>query len=210
MKDDLDSVALETLALLEWRLRRLEFILTGNEDYEEQEQKTKGTIVERLHALESTFASLASKSKIMSEVQTLQSRLPDLFQSAKPPLDAPSQPPASSFNPAQLLATVLASAPTFQSTASQLAALRDLSLPPTPVFASLASQQPRLAAAADRQLQQSKEISDLRKRSALAVMRWHEVMVLGQGRCWAEWDGRLKAAEREVRREEVRREKEKE
>lgn len=52
------------------------------------------------------------------------------------------------------------------------------------------------------------EISELRKRSGIMVMRWHEVFILGQGRCAAEWDSKLRNAEREVRREEVRNEQE--
>lgn len=58
------------------------------------------------------------------------------------------------------------------------------------------------------QYEQAMEISELRKKSAILVSRWHEVFILGQGRCSAEWDSKLRNAEREVRREEVRNDQE--
>lgn len=100
---------------------------------------------------------------------------------------------------------VLAEAPSFPTTASQLTALSDLAVPPTSSFTSLIELLPRMVALRERQQRQAREISELRKRSALAVMRWHEVFVLGQGRCWAEWDSKLTEVEKVVRREEVRR-----
>lgn len=65
---------------------------------------------------------------------------------------------------------------------------------------------PRIAQAAERQIEQSEQISELRKRSGALVLRWHEGMVLGQGRCWADWDERVRECEKYVRRQEVRRE----
>lgn len=105
----------------------------------------------------------------------------------------------------QKLSMVLAEAPAYQEMASQLRSLNDLSLPPTLSFTNWASLQPRIDRAAQRQYEQAMEISELRKRSGAVVLKWHEVFVLGQGRCWVEWDERLRYAEREVRRVEVRR-----
>jgi hypothetical protein len=51
-------------------------------------------------------------------------------------------------------------------------------------------------------------VAELRKRSARAVVRWHEVVVVGQGRCWVEWEGRVRGVERGVRRLERKRERE--
>lgn len=95
-------------------------------------------------------------------------------------------------------------APAFQSTTSQLNSLSDLPVPPTDGFASLIALQPRISQVEQRQIQQAMEISELRKRSGALILRWHEIFVLGQGRCWAEWDTRMTRAERSVRREEVR------
>ena len=100
---------------------------------------------------------------------------------------------------------VLSEAPTYSEVASQLRHLGDLSIPPADAFAKLIALQPRMANAQRRQYQQAGEISDLRRRSGTLVLRWHELFILGQGRCWADWDTRLRNAERTVRREEVRR-----
>jgi hypothetical protein len=67
----------------------------------------------------------------------------------------------------------------------------------------LVSQTPRFAATIATQEQQANEIAELRKKSALFVSRWYEIQVLGLGRCWAEWEGKLKDAERAVRRAEI-------
>lgn len=106
------------------------------------------------------------------------------------------------------LGTILTEAPAYPATASQLTSLHDLPLPPTESFTSLVALSPRIAQLGQTQLAQAYEISELRKRSGTAVLRWHEIMVLGQGRCWAEWDSRVREAEREVRREEVKIERE--
>ena len=100
---------------------------------------------------------------------------------------------------------VLSEAPTYSEVASQLRHLDDLSMPPADAFAKLVALQPRMASAQRRQYRQAMEISDLRRRSGALVLRWHEVFILGQGRCWADWDTRLRQAERTTRREEVKR-----
>jgi hypothetical protein len=55
---------------------------------------------------------------------------------------------------------------------------------------------------------QAHEVADLRIRSARLLERWLEVGVVGQGEVWAEWEERVRAVERGVRRMEVAREKE--
>lgn len=101
---------------------------------------------------------------------------------------------------------VLAEAPSYSTVSSQLRALGDVNLPPTESFAKIVALQPRMEELSQKQYEQAMDLSDLRKRSAVMVMRWHEVFILGQGRCTAEWDSKLRNAEREVRREEVRNE----
>jgi hypothetical protein len=100
---------------------------------------------------------------------------------------------------------VLAEAPGYQEMASQLRSLNDMTLPPTTSFTNWARLQPQIDRAAQKQYEQAMDMSELRKRSGAAVLKWHEVFVLGQGRCWVEWDERLRCAEREIRRVEVRR-----
>jgi len=48
----------------------------------------------------------------------------------------------------------------------------------------------------------AKEMAELRARSAVAVQRWYELGVLGEGECWTEWEGRIINVEKTVRREE--------
>jgi hypothetical protein len=103
---------------------------------------------------------------------------------------------------------VISEAPQFPATASQLTSLVDLPVPSSEAFANMIALQPRMAEAAERQVRQQLEISELRKRTALLIMRWHEILILSQGRCWVEWDDRLRKSERAIRREEVRRERE--
>jgi hypothetical protein len=57
------------------------------------------------------------------------------------------------------------------------------------------------------QEEQAREISELRVRTARVLQRWYEVGLVGSGECWAEWEGRLEDVEREVKREEVVRER---
>ena len=48
----------------------------------------------------------------------------------------------------------------------------------------------------------------LAKRSGILLLRWYDGSVIGAGRCWVDWEARLREAEKVVRRAEVRREKE--
>jgi hypothetical protein len=102
---------------------------------------------------------------------------------------------------------VLADAPAYQEVASQLRSLNDMAVPPAVSFANWASLRPRIERAELEQYRQAMEISELRKQSAALVLRWHELFILAQGRCWVEWESRLRHAERELRRVEVQRER---
>ena len=53
-----------------------------------------------------------------------------------------------------------------------------------------------------------REAGRLRERSARLVQRWYEGGVLGMGDAWGEWEGRVARVEKVVRREELRRERE--
>lgn len=69
------------------------------------------------------------------------------------------------------------------------------------------SLQPRLDKVREVQEAQMREVSALRARSAILVERWLEIGVVGQGEVWAEWEERIRATERGVRRIEVTRER---
>lgn len=102
-------------------------------------------------------------------------------------------------------AIVLAHAPLFASSTSQLQSLKDLPLPPATASAALISLQPRLTAFREAQCRQDTEIDQLRARTARVLQRWYEVSVLDVGDCWQEWDGRIRRAEQTIRRQELRR-----
>lgn len=73
--------------------------------------------------------------------------------------------------------------------------------------ADLLAMKPRLDKAREVQEAHIREVSDLRARSAGLVERWLEVGVIGQGEVWAEWEDRVRATERGLRRMEVMQEK---
>lgn len=125
--------------------------------------------------------------------------LPDVF-TPDAPTDDETGPDTE-----QKLSMVLTEAPVYSEVASQLRHLHDVPIPTSDVFAKLVALQPRMMQLQQRQYLQAMEISDLRKRSGEMLLQWHELFILGQGRCWADWDTRLRKAERSVRREEVRR-----
>ncbi|KAF2104471.1 nuclear distribution protein RO10 [Rhizodiscina lignyota] len=196
------DVVLQTLQLLEWRLARIDFILNGRAGDREGEVEGQQSVMKRVGKLEDGLSKLIAKSPAMAEIIALQFRHPEIFESASSATKQDEPDVSTKFS------VVITEAPSFPSAVSQLTQLNDLPIPPTKDFTNMIASLPRMAAIHERQSEQEKEISELRKRSALLLLKWHELFVLGQGRCWAEWDGRLKKAEIKVRREEVRKEKE--
>ena len=122
---------------------------------------------------------------------------PDLFVPA-----AEGQAP-STLDTSTITSIVLAHAPSFSETVSRLTSVKDLQIPPASASAELIAMQPRLAKVRETQEAQVREVSELRLRSAMLVERWLEVGVVGQGEVWAEWEQRVRAAERGVRKIEV-------
>ena len=104
----------------------------------------------------------------------------------------------------ETLAIVDACAPSYQTTASRLSAIKDLPIPPAESSTLLVSLHPRLSKLELLQDEQAREMAELRTRSAKAIQRWYEVGVLGESECWSEWEGRVVEVEKRVRREEGR------
>ena len=73
MDDTFDKTAVETIDLLEARLRRIEFALRGQTDVTPYDGKTSAA--KRLADLEHSLHHLASKSKVVQELLSLR-RLP--------------------------------------------------------------------------------------------------------------------------------------
>lgn len=132
----------------------------------------------------------------------LDARYPDLF------LPAAVEQPPSTLDASTITSIVLAHATSFSETVSRLMSIKDLVIPPASASAELAALRPRLDQVESTQAAQVREVSELRARSARLLERWLEVGVVGQGEVWVEWEDRVRAVERRVRRMEVAREKE--
>jgi hypothetical protein len=67
----------DTLALLEWRLRRLEFVLSGDANNEQatndttQPSGSANTILARVRKLEQSLQQISLKSGVVSDLLTL-------------------------------------------------------------------------------------------------------------------------------------------
>lgn len=77
MADELEELLLETLDDLEWRLRRIEFVLGGNLALQDA-GRSDAPVTTRLQKLESSLASLASKSRAVKDVLQLRMILDQL------------------------------------------------------------------------------------------------------------------------------------
>jgi hypothetical protein len=63
-----EELLIHTLSLLEWRLKRLEFVLNGSSIQQESES---ANVLTRLHKLEQSLNQLAGKSDTVSELLKL-------------------------------------------------------------------------------------------------------------------------------------------
>ncbi|KAJ5775612.1 Nuclear distribution protein RO10 [Penicillium nucicola] len=202
-----DAVAGATIELLEARLRRLTYLLTGVTDWTgvptapEKPASLDETVSRKLAHLEGELAKLSRKVPAVRDVLQLHDQTPDLFQTT-PPAEIPQ-----GITTQTLSSIVLSYATAFPETASRLTSLNDLPIPDAESSAALIELQPQLDRLARTQAEQAATISELRVRSARVLQRWYEVGVVGNGECWAEWEGRLEDVEREVRRGEVFRER---
>ncbi|EGD91634.1 hypothetical protein H112_00740 [Trichophyton rubrum D6] len=203
------NTAADTIELLETRLRRIEFLLTGQtnwagepEQASEPPASVRETVSARLAELEHGLRRLSARVPAVQDVLKLYSRYPDLFQSAS------THTPPATMTPATLASIVLSYATAFPETASRLSSLQDLPIPPASASTALVELQPRIDRAQETQRRQAEEIAELRVQSTLLMKRWVEVGVVGGGEVWGEWEERMKMVEIGVRREEKARERE--
>ncbi|KAL4737730.1 hypothetical protein BDV11DRAFT_191180 [Aspergillus similis] len=229
----LEATASSTLYLLESRLNRLTYLLTGDTAWTgspnspPKPSSYDETVSRRLQRLESELGNLAGKVGVVRDVLGLYERFPDLFRSTSttsPPTttttttteqtDTPEtpQPLDTEIEPSPplqiMLSIILSYASLISETASRLTSLTDTPIPDASLSASLIALQPRMNQLAAKQDEQSREIAELRVRTAKVLQRYYEVSLLGGGEVWGEWEGRIERVEREVKRVEVARARE--
>ncbi|KAL8751087.1 MAG: hypothetical protein Q9199_006653 [Rusavskia elegans] len=195
--------AMDSIENLEARLRRLEYYLSGSDDAQPplEAAVSKGrdhTVMARLSTLEHTLHDMSERSSVVHDLLQIQHAYPTLFH----PPNSDSDTIPSNLSTEEILAIVAAHGSLYHQTASQLTSIHDLPIPSSSLSTSLISLQPRIAKLNSLQEAQAKEMAVLRARSARVVQRWYELGVLGQGECWAEWEGRMEECEKKVRRAE--------
>ncbi len=198
------DIAADTLPMLEARLKRLDFLLNGDNGDQETPSTTRhtGSASARLRNLERSLQSLANKSSSVGDVLALQKRHPELFHTSNI-----SDVPAT-LSITSLASLVLAHAQLYQAMFSRLTQLQDFRIPNPAAAAKMIDLQPRVEQARVKHVAQAKEVAELRARSAKVVEAWYEGGVLGMDDQWAEWEERLRDAEILVRRREAARKRE--
>ena len=210
MDNTFDKTALETIDLLEARLKRIEYAVSGHVDEATISNCKEENAAKRLGKLENSLHQLAMKSRVVQDLLKLRgfispsmetvthystdSRHPDLFQSISPD-EAPS-----TLDTHSILAIVLASASSYPSTASRLTSVLDVPVPPAELSAQLIDLHPRIAKVEALQAAQNADMAALRERTAAVIQRWYTVDILRAGESWAELEGRISGVEQKVRR----------
>ncbi|KAF3045763.1 hypothetical protein E8E11_003165 [Didymella keratinophila] len=197
--NDYDEAVLFTFSLLESRLARLEYLLSGPTPHNESKPQP---IPERIRSIEVSLTRLAGKTALLDNVHELLNKHKDVLSPKSSAEDVEDATPLSASQKSHL---VLDRAPAISTTASQLSSLHDTSVPDTDGFIKLASLRPRIAEAEQRQLQQALKISELRRRSGLVVQRDRQVLQQAGGRAWVDGQERLVKGWRSLQREEGRR-----
>ncbi|RVX69305.1 hypothetical protein B0A52_06899 [Exophiala mesophila] len=208
--EDLETAARTTLALLETRLRRLEFLLNGttNEhgvpDTLPVTTKESDMVWTKLNALDSRLASLKKigglAESVVADIERLSSVHPDLFSSS----NAKDAPIPHSEDVATLAAVVLSHASLFSETDARLSSLQTLQIPSAESSSKLLALKPRLDQCEEAQREIDTEIRELRERSARCLEWWVNVGVVGTGDLWENWESRITDVERNTIRREKR------
>lgn len=197
------STIQNTLALLEERLQKLDFILLGSPSSPQADPEPVQTssTTSQLRALERQLATLAARSAAVSDVLALHRAYPSLLH---PSPSSTADDRAYSLLPASTLSElVLAHESLYTSTSSHLTTLQATSLPDPAGLGKVVDLAPRIEKARVRQVEQARELGELRARSAKVVEAWYESGVLEMGGKWAEWEERIRDCEILVRRKEA-------
>ncbi|KAK4624079.1 hypothetical protein CLAFUW4_05446 [Fulvia fulva] len=199
------TTATQTLDLLEARLQRLSFLLSGDGNGDDEHPSTSTSTSTsttpakvRLAGIERNLKSLAARSPAVADVLQLHRAHPDLFNASS------TSTPPSTLPTASLAQLVLAHEQLYKTTNSQLTTANDSKNIPDPSsLTKLIGLTSRIDAAEAKQVEQAREFAELRGRSAKIVEKWYEEGVLDMGERWADWEERLRDAEILVRRREA-------
>ena len=208
-RESLSSGPHSSLALLELRLRRLEFLLTGSSNLDglpdgiDAPQRSGDAVAAKLASLQASLTRLrrldGPPGMLVREIEALYATFPELSlsESVVPSNDLSTQ-----------ASVVLSHATVFPETASRLSSLQSLQIPSAEASAKISVLAPEIANCQQDQKELEQEIQDLRQRSARCLEWWVRVGVVGMGDLWEEWEDRLKATERQLARLERRRKEE--
>lgn len=212
---DPQLTAVSTLSLLNLRLSRLEFQLTGSsaatQDVDQRlaagATRSTSDIFTQLRDLESRLNQLKRldglPGNIVRMVDQLKRQVPECLPFPKQ-LD--SQEEAVSTHELAIRASeVLSNSTLYTTTSAHLQMLQTLRIPPASLSAKLVSADPRLQKLKERQEKLGLEIAQLKARSAVVIEWWVKTGVVGMGELWDDWEDRVTICERTVRREERRR-----
>ncbi|KAL4933092.1 putative nuclear distribution protein RO10 [Aspergillus undulatus] len=229
----INQTTASTLFLLESRLHRLTYLLTGDTTWSGTPEPPvrpsshDETVARRLAKLEGDLEQLKLREGLVGDLLGVYDRFPDLFKPSSSstqftninidtsnPTSPSAEDPSTSLSPHNTDFTtpsldlqksiILSYATTIPETASRLTSLSDTPIPDATLSTNLISQIPRMEKLALVQDAQAKEIAELRVRSAKVLQRFYEVGILGGGEVWGEWEARLESLQRELRRGEVR------
>lgn len=189
------------LSLLEFRMRRLEFLLTGNSDLDGipnavgKSSKSSDAVASRLSSIQADLERLRHASgpagDLIREIESLHARVPEIAITTSAP---------SIGNTFERASVVLAHATLYPETASRLSSLQTLHTPPAEQSAKLSDLSPNIQACRRAQQALDSEIEDLRQRSARCLEWWVKVGVVGMGDLWEDWEDRILVIERQLAR----------
>ncbi|OAP56952.1 hypothetical protein AYL99_09064 [Fonsecaea erecta] len=204
---DPEIAARGTLALLETRLHRLEFLLGGASDNDGLPPPTttpsssSETLLARLDALGAALTKLkkltGTPGSVVRDIERLSSHHPDLFA-------VTAAATHESEDTSALASIVLAHATLYPETASRLSSLQTLQIPPADQSAKLVSLAPRLEKLRQEEERIQEEVRELRERSARCLEWWVKIGVVGMGDMWEDWERRTAEVERNIIRRERR------
>ncbi|KKK19693.1 hypothetical protein ARAM_007045, partial [Aspergillus rambellii] len=183
-----DAIAAATIELLEARLHRLTYLLTGDTQWTgvptpPNPPASRNDTMRAGRAGRVTFIRFRTNETKRWEIDA---NSPTLFNPSSSSSSSESSTSTSTALTLQNLASVIlrAYAPAYPETASRLTSLADLPVPSAESSACLVALRPRIARVAATQAEQGRAVSELRVRTARALQRWYEVSVVGGGECW--------------------------